>query len=199
MLGLLVFPSRLPSLMIPGLLIAVLLVLVARPLAVFVSLAGARWLNRNDKLFLSFTGLRGAVPIILAIIPLTADIPQAETIFNVVFFAVLVSVLVQGTLLGKVASWLHVTAPGSTSEEHTQQNTIELIIDSASPARGKQLVDLKMPRWALLLLVTREGESFVPQGSTTLLPGDRVLLVTRKEDLADLAQQLTGTHPAEVT
>jgi potassium/hydrogen antiporter len=195
-LGLLVFPSKLVPEALPSLALALVLVFIARPAAVFVALAFSRR-KTNEKHFIAWTGLRGAVPIILAMIPLTVEsTPKNEayfdTIFNVVFFAVIVSVMLQGTLIEIVATRLGVTAPGSVSKTHHNQNTIELELDDSSPAAGKQLVDLRLPRWALLLLVTRHGQSFVPQGSTVLMPGDRVILVTRKEDIADLARYIAG-------
>jgi cell volume regulation protein A len=97
-LGLLVFPSRLPDIAVRGLAVAAVLVVVARPLAVFVTLAGSRLLTR-EKLLVSWVGLRGAVPIVLATFPLVEGVPEAETLFDVVFFAVVVSVLVQGTTI----------------------------------------------------------------------------------------------------
>jgi potassium/hydrogen antiporter len=191
-LGLLAFPSRLVPLASSGLLLSAVLILIARPVAVFIGLASARWLGVREKLFVSWVGLRGAVPIILATFPLSAGIPQAETIFHIVFFAVLTSVLIQGTFIPVIADWLQVSAPGSTSAEHTGQNTVEVRITDFSPAVNRQVVDLQLPQWALLLLVTRGGESFVPQGSTVLQAGDLVVLATRKEDIDDLAALLAG-------
>ncbi len=191
-LGLQVFPRQLLPIAGPALLLSALLVFVARPLAVLISTAGAKWMTLNHRLFVSWTGLRGAVPIILATIPLTAGVPEANLIFNVVFFAVLTSILVQGTFIGQIAEWLNVTAPGSVSIPHNLQNTSEILLADSSPAVGKAVLDLNLPRWALLILVTREGTSFVPQGSTVLLEGDIVLLATRKEDLFDLMSEIGG-------
>lgn len=109
-LGLLVFPSRLVPVIGVGLLVALFLMFVARPVSVFLALAFAktRW---REKAMVSWVGLRGAVPIILATFPLLAGVPQADTIFNLVFFIVLTSVLLQGTTLPLVARWLDVDAP----------------------------------------------------------------------------------------
>ena len=109
-LGLLVFPSRLPAVFGIGLLSALWLMLVARPVSVFTSLMLSRF-GWRDKTFLSWAGLRGAVPIILATYPLLAGIPQAELFFDIVFFVVLTSVLLQGTSLPFVARWLRVDVP----------------------------------------------------------------------------------------
>lgn len=109
-LGLLVFPSRLPEVAGVSLLMTLVLILVARPVSVFVSLLFTR-LPVRDKAFVSWVGLRGAVPIVLATFPLLARLPKAGTIFDLVFFIVLVSVLVQGSTIPLVARWLGVTAP----------------------------------------------------------------------------------------
>ncbi len=115
-LGLLVFPSRLPAIAGVGLLITLFLILVARPVSVFAALLFAR-LRLREKAFISWAGLRGAVPIVLATFPLLARVPRADIIFDIVFFIVLVSVLVQGTTIPLAARWLRVTASAQASEE----------------------------------------------------------------------------------
>lgn len=109
-LGLQVFPSRIMPIVGIGLVLALFLILVARPVSVFLTLIGSRF-TTNEKLLISWAGLRGAVPIVLATFPLIAGVPQADMIFNLVFFIVLTSVLLQGTTLQLVARWLGFTAP----------------------------------------------------------------------------------------
>jgi cell volume regulation protein A len=109
-LGLLVFPSRLPAVAWVGLLMTLFLIVVARPVSVFVSLLFSH-MGVREKAFISWVGLRGAVPIVLATFPLLARLPRADVIFNIVFFIVLASVLVQGTTTPLVARWLGVAAP----------------------------------------------------------------------------------------
>lgn len=109
-LGLLVFPSSLPDVVAPGLAITVLLMFVARPLSVFLCLAPFRRFGPRDMIFISWAGLRGAVPIVLATFPIVAGVEAAETIFNIVFFVVLVSSAVQGPTLGWMAKRLGVNA-----------------------------------------------------------------------------------------
>lgn len=104
-LGLLVFPSQLPEIALPALCLVLVLMFVARPVSVFVSLANSKY-NKNEKAFISWVGLRGAVPIILATYPFVYELEQSQLIFNIVFFMVLVSVLVQGTTLGFAARHL---------------------------------------------------------------------------------------------
>jgi len=108
-LGLLVFPSQLPSVAVGAILLSLFLMLAARPVAVFLSLPSRRFAT-NEKLFISWVGLRGAIPIVLATFPLLAGVESAQKIFNVTFFVVLFSVLVQGTTLPLVARWLRVRA-----------------------------------------------------------------------------------------
>ena len=110
-LGLLVFPSQLPSVAIPALILACFLMFVARPLSVFVTLAKSRY-NRQEKMFISWVGLRGAVPIVLATYPYLEGLSSSSHIFNMVFFMVLVSVFVQGISLPFAASKLQIIDEG---------------------------------------------------------------------------------------
>jgi cell volume regulation protein A len=108
-LGLLVFPSQLPAVAIPGLIMTAALMLVARPISVFLSLAPFKRFDWRAKVFVSWAGLRGAVPIVLATFPIVAGAPSAQTIFNIVFFVVVASSLIQGPTLGPLAARLGVT------------------------------------------------------------------------------------------
>lgn len=193
-LGLLVFPSRLPSIFGAGLATAAFVVFVARPLAVLLALLPFRKIAFREKLFVGWVGLRGAVPIVLATIPLTAGVPQADRLFDVVFFVVLTSVLIQGTTIGRVAAWLQVIAPSrrGSGPRTAPANVLELDLTESSPASGRRVVDLNLPNSALLVLVTRDGRAFVPQGSTTLRPGDHIQLATRKFDIEDLRILIAG-------
>ena len=192
-LGLLVFPSRLGSVAVEGVVIAAVLVLVARPIATFVALPTRRFSVRA-KLLLSWVGLRGAVPIILATFALADGIDDAELIFDVVFFAVLVSVLVQGTTVAAAARVLGVSEPVSEHrpsplaydpvDDRSDMELHELTIVGDSPAVGAQLVDLGLPRGVLVLLVTRGEDHVLPEGGTRLEAGDRLLF---------LAPSMTGT------
>jgi cell volume regulation protein A len=184
-LGLLVFPSDLWQVAARALLVSAVLVFVARPIASFAVLAPTRF-GWRQTLMVSWVGLRGAVPIILATFPLVEGVAQAEIIFNVVFFAVLTSVLVQGTTIPPVARWLRVDAPlverRSPLLDHVESGDDtaglhELSIAAGAPAAGRQLVDLRLPRGALVVLVHRDDDFMVPQGSTVLEAGDVVLVV----------------------
>lgn len=199
-LGLLVFPARLPGVAARALLVAAVLVLVARPMAVFVALAPSR-LAKREKLLVSWVGLRGAVPIILATFPLVEGVPQAETLFDVVFFVVIISVLVQGTTIPLVARRLGVAAPlphrrpypiepVSTSAGDAEMH--EVIVGDDSPASGRQIVDLGLPKGTLLVLISRGDQFLVPQGATVLRPGDKALVLADAESLRGARGILQG-------
>jgi cell volume regulation protein A len=148
----------------------------------------------RDKAFVSWVGLRGAVPIVLATIPVTAGVPGSEAFFNIVFFVVVVSVILQGTTIPWVARLLKVSvAPEDDAEEaRVPQSTIELVLNGNSPVVGRLVVDLKLPSSALLLLLRRDGESCIPRGSTVLRDGDGILVATRKDDADDLRRMIEG-------
>ena len=199
-LGLLVFPSRLPSVMALGILVAAALVLVARPLAVFLTLVRSRFATR-EKLLISWVGLRGAVPIILATFPLVEGVPQADTIFNVVFFAVVVSVLVQGTTIPLVANRLGVASPLAPARQYPIEpvstragstSMHEVTVPAQSPAADRQIVELGLPSGVLLVLVSRDEQTFVPQGATVLRPGDRALVLADPQSLERTRQIIEG-------
>ena len=188
-LGLLVFPSDLIQVIVPGLLIAFFLILVARPVAVFITLLPWK-MPLNEKALVSWVGLRGAVPIILATYPLVAGVPDAALIFNIVFFIVLISALVHGTSIPTVARWLGLAAPLEEKRKlslefevdpNTPSELIELTIPPEAPAVGKQVVDLGLPEGALIILMQKESERFVPCGSTVIEAGDTLLLLTTED------------------
>lgn len=188
-LGLLVFPSRLVPVIGQGLLAAAWLLFVARPLSVFLCLWPTA-LRRNEKIFIAWVGLRGAVPIVLATFPLLAKTPHAELMFNMVFFVVLTSVLVQGTSLPFVARWLHLDAPRVPQHvfplEYNPVSGLkselkELTLPANSPAIGQSLVALRLPPEFLIVLIARGNEYLVPNGGTTLAAGDTLLVLADGE------------------
>lgn len=189
-LGLQVFPSRLPGVAESGLLVAAFLILVARPLAVFVSLVLSRF-SLREKLFVSWVGLRGAAPIVLATFPLLAGAEQADEIFHLVFFIVLTSVLIQGSLMIPLAKGLRVLCTDARQPKSPlafvmrdgvlMNDLIEVTIDPLSKAVGKQIVDLHLPKGTLIMLIGREDDLVVPRGSTIIEADDRVLLVAEAQ------------------
>jgi cell volume regulation protein A len=178
-LGLLVFPSQVIPVMGQGLLISAFLILVARPVGVFLSLLFFKS-RITTKLFVSWVGLRGAVPIIFATYPLIAGIEKAGLIFNLVFFISVSSVLLQGTTLGIAAKWLGV----SEDEKHEeglrkggQVKIKELFIMEDSKVINKKIVDLQFPLNSHIMTIKRDGQYLHPNGSTRLQQGDRLFIV----------------------
>jgi cell volume regulation protein A len=193
-LGLLVFPSRLVPVAGAGVLIALFLMLVARPISVFISLLWAD-MDLREKSMVAWVGLRGAVPIVLATFPMLAGLPRAQLLFDLVFFIVLTSVLLQGTSLPWVAHWLGVEAP-TPSQYHypleyvpdisMNSHLVEVPIPSSSPILGRSIVEIGLPKGALIVLIHREGDSIVPNGGTVLQPEDRLLVLADGESIAQV-------------
>jgi potassium/hydrogen antiporter len=173
MLGLLVFPSHFPDVAGRGLLIAAFLMGVARPLAVFVSLTPFR-VPLREQAMIAWVGLRGAVPIVLAIWPRTQGVAHSEEIFDVVFFVVVTSVALQGATLPYVARLLKVV---ETDEPPLAAPRV-VRIEVGPRVAGRMLADVGLPAGALVTLINRGEEVLVPQGSTTLAAGDVAHVLT---------------------
>ncbi len=197
-LGLLVFPSRLPDIAVPGLLVAVILMLVARPLGVFLSTLHTR-LSLREKTLVAWVGLRGAAPIVLATFPLLASIPGADALFNLVFFVVLTSVLIQGPSIPRIARVLHVDAPITTARSYPiEPNPVgqfrrqlrELTIPEASPVIGKRIVDLSLPPEFLVILIDRDDGFVIASGGTELFAGDKLLVISDEQAFGQVQKKV---------
>ncbi|MBN8633766.1 MAG: potassium/proton antiporter [Anaerolineae bacterium] len=200
-LGLLVFPSRLIATAGESLLIAIVLIVVARPLSIFVSLSLSRF-ELREKLLVAWVGLRGAAPIILATFPLLAGIERSDMIFNIVFFVVLLSVAVQGTTIVTVARWLKLEAaetkpPRAPLElvgaPSLKGDLTELVVFPDAPVIGRQIVNLALPEGILIVLVGRGDEFLVPNGSTILEANDRILVLADAAAVHALRQRLESS------
>lgn len=194
-LGLLVFPSQILPVVVPGLLISLFLIFIARPFAIFISLAFAKGLNVRKKLFLSWVGLRGAVPIVFATYPLLAGISSANTIFNLVFFISVSSILLQGTMLPVVAKWLHVSVPEKLKRkfpldiemnDNFKSELVELDIPKGSSAVGRSVLKLGLPAGAMIVLIHRDEKYITASGETEIMAGDHLLVMTDKESVAKI-------------
>ncbi len=184
-LGLLVTPSALLDHIGPALVIALVLMLVARPLAVWVSLLPFRFPKR-EQVYISWVGLRGAVPIILALFPLLAGVPDARLYFNVAFFVVLVSLLVQGWTVAPVAKWLGLQLPASEGALQRvnldvpgryEQEFVGYHVTADAAATGEAPTHLHLPDGARVLTVIRGDNNFAPEQVKALAPGDHVYLL----------------------
>ncbi|HMX95360.1 MAG TPA: potassium/proton antiporter, partial [Elusimicrobiota bacterium] len=187
-LGLLVFPSRLVSVAGTGLAVSFFLMFVARPISVFLSLSGSAVPTR-EKWLLSWVGLRGAVPIVMATFPLLAGVPKSDLFFNIVFFVVLTSALVQGTTIPWVARRLGLEAPPEDPRRVPLRlesalgggaRLEDFILPYNSPRVGQRLVALGLPKDSLIALIGRGDQFLVPDGGTVLEAGD-VLWVLANE------------------
>ncbi|MEX2478691.1 MAG: potassium/proton antiporter [Gracilimonas sp.] len=201
-LGLLVFPNQILDIWVEGLIIAVVLIILARPISVFISLMFSNQKARG-KLMISWTGLRGAVPIIMATFPLVAGIENAELIFSIVFFVVVTSVLIQGPTIPWIARKLHVDSPVISKTKFpvefepsvdTKSAMKELELEEGDPIIGKQVIDLKFPDNSLIVIINREGKFLVPRGTTEIKVGDKLLILAQKEDLLEIRKIIKGNH-----
>lgn len=182
LLGLLAFPSRLPSVAFVALAAALFLTFVARPLSVFLLMKpfGAR---RQQKLLVSFAGLRGAASIVFAIMATVSDVYVKEDIFHIVFFIVLLSIAFQGTLipwaakkLDMIDAKLDVRRTFTDYVDAVPVQFVELTVGPGHPWTGKRLSELELVRDLLIVLILRGGENLIPGGDTELLEGDRVVI-----------------------
>lgn len=203
-LGLLVFPSRLIDVVIPGLALTFVLMFVARPIAVWLSLRGRSWTGR-DRLLVSWVGLRGAVPIILATFPVAEGVERAGLIFNAVFFVVLLSVALQGTTLPQVARLLGVVSGSETDESGreeivgggaTGRSLHEVVVPEDSWVVDRQVVELDLPQGVWLVLITRDDEVMVPQGPTWIKAGDTVTVLANSIEVRQVEGILSTPSPS---
>jgi cell volume regulation protein A len=197
-LGLLVFPSHIIPIIWAGLLCSAFLMFAARPLSVFLSLLFER-IGWREKTLVSWVGLRGSVPIVLATFPLLAGLEDAEAIFNIVFFIVLTSALLQGWSIPVVARLLRLQTPLKPKrrypiefepQEGVDTELIEFIIPYSSAIAGKPIVELGLPRDSLIVLINRNESFLVPSGGTILEAGDVVQVLVNKNNLADVREIL---------
>lgn len=200
-LGLLVYPSQVVPVVGIGLLISGFLILVARPLSVFLCLAFFKMKNKC-RWFVSWVGLKGAVPIVFATYPLIANLEKSYMIFNIVFFISVSSVILQGTSLPLAGKWLRVVLPEKAKpktpldillNDDEKSEYMELEITHDSPAIGKKVFELHFPNTAIIALIRRNKKYLVPKGDTTLEAGDQLVILSEdKKGLHEASGCLTG-------
>ena len=209
-LGLLVFPSQFGAVAFEGTILALVVVLVARPIGTVLATAPFGFTAR-EQVVLGWAGLRGAVPVVLATFPVIAGVPRSEEFFNLVFFAVLLSTILQGSTFEALAQRLGVTTdepalPRPLAEASTIRRlgaeVLEYAVAEGDALVGVSVRDLGLPREAVVNVIVRRGEAIPPRGSTRVQAGDRLHVLYREEasrDLVDLAARWrvgpVGPHP----
>ena len=185
-LGLLVNPHELLDTAAVALLIGGFMIVVARPVSVFACLLPFRNLSVRARLFVSWVGLRGAVPIIFATYPVITNIADSHRLFNIVFFITLLSLIVQGMTISSVARWLKLDLPlrkegnefGVELPEEIDSQLHDITLTEAMLRNGNRLADMDIPRGSLVMLVKRGNEFLIPNGQMHLQAGDKLLFIT---------------------
>lgn len=196
-LGLLVFVKEVMVVAVPGLIVALILIFIARPLSVFLALAPFKT-GIKEKIFISWVGLRGAAPIVLVTFPLNSGIEYSHELFNVVFFVVIVSVLVQGTTIPAAAKLFKVDAPMDKKHSsllefepaHTNNKMTEYIVPENSVAVGKTLIQVGLPKKCLVAMIFREDEYIIPEGTTVIQPSDVLFVLMDKTFEAEIKKKI---------
>ncbi|MFC4409673.1 potassium/proton antiporter [Chungangia koreensis] len=204
LLGLLVFPGDLLSVAWKGILVAIVLMFIARPIAVFISTMLMKF-SVNDKIFISWAGLKGAVPIVLATYPMAAGIENGDLIFNTVFFIVLISALIQGSTLTWLAEKLNLT--GDDDNEYASIELIHLgsadpeimkvTMPKSSPVIGLTLNDIELPVDTLIIGITRDKSLITPTGSTMIERKDTLYVLCDKEKRREVKAILLGNEKSK--
>ena len=185
-LGLLVNPKEMLAIAPIALLIGLFMIIVARPISVFACLLPFRGISLQARTFVSWVGLRGAVPIIFATYPVVAEIPGADQIFNIVFFITLVSLVFQGMTIAKVARMLHLDLPeektgnefGIELPEEIDSQLMDQTLTAEMLENGNRLMDMNIPRGTLVMIIKRGDKFIVPNGQLELHVGDKLLYIS---------------------
>jgi cell volume regulation protein A len=205
LMGLLVFPRQFADVWLQGLLLFLVLTFVARPVAVFIGTIGMP-LGFPNKVFAAWAGLRGAVPIVLATYPAAAGLPIGNEVFNLVFFAVILSIIIQGSTLGLVSKWLGLSAPARPKAlfnlemiTMAKSDYDMVVVDLPGPkgAPGPRLRDLRLPEGAIITLITRGDEVVLPKGETQLQGWDQVTVLAHAPDEDKIRERLVELFSAE--
>lgn len=188
-LGLLVNPHEMLEVSVVALLIGIFMIVIGRPLSVFLCLLPfGKKITIKSRLFISWVGLRGAVPIIFATYPVVANVPGAHSIFNIVFFITIVSLIVQGTTVSWVARILGLSTPlektgndfGVELPEEIDSDLRDVTVTEEILKKGETLKDMNLPKGTLVMIVKRGDEYLIPNGTLKLHVGDKLLLISEK-------------------
>ncbi len=189
-LGLLVNPHEMLQVAAVALLIGAFMILVGRPLSVYLSLLPfGRSITPKSRMFISWVGLRGAAPIIFATYPVVADVPGANSIFNIVFFITILSLIIQGTTIARISRLLGLSLPqektgndfGVELPEELGSDLHEVTVSTDMLSRAQTLKDMQLPKGTLVMIVKRDDEYLIPNGSLKLHTNDKLLLISEKK------------------
>jgi len=205
-LGLLVFPNELftAANLLNGILISLILILIARPVAVYLSTIKMNY-NHRERIFLSWAGLKGAVPIVLATFPLLANVDGSHEIFNVVFFVVLISCLVQGSTITQLAEKLNLVGPKLSEPTHSLElislgkadaEMLEYRMEADAEIVGKSLLDIPFPPGSLVNAIIREDKLIPPTGNTVLEGGDFLYILAPRKHKKIIKELLSKKNEA---
>ncbi|KHF38384.1 potassium/proton antiporter [Halalkalibacter okhensis] len=208
-LGLLVFPAQLFQLdiVVKGFILSFTLILIARPIAVFLSTIGMKFAIK-EKLFLSWAGLRGAVPIVLATFPMISGLENSQLFFNVVFFVVLTSALAQGSTISFLAEKLSLTGMKKETPIHSLElvsigkanaEVIEVEINEDNPLIGQSLAEITFPKDVLVNAIIRNGNLITPYGESRICSGDILYILVSKQSKNELKQMLNESKISNPT
>lgn len=189
-LGLLVNPHEMLNIAVPALLIGIFMIVFARPLSVLICLLPFKKMNFSSRIFVSWVGLRGAVPIIFATYPVVANIPDSNQIFNIVFFITILSLVIQGTTISWMAKLLHLATSlektgndfGVEIPEEINTDLRDIILTEEMLAKGNRLMDMNLPKGTLVMLIKRGNEFMIPNGSLQLHAGDKLLIISENKE-----------------
>ena len=188
--GLLVNPHEMFDIAAVALLIGLFMIVIARPVSVFACLLPFRNISNKARLFVSWVGLRGAVPIIFATYPVIAGIEGSQQLFNIVFFITLLSLVVQGMSISSFARWLHLDLPeekegnefGVELPDEIDTKLEDMTLTTEMLAGGNRLKDMNIPKGSLVMLVKRGNEFIIPNGQVELHAGDKLLFISENKD-----------------
>lgn len=189
-LGLLVNPHEMLDIAAVALLIGLFMIVIARPVSAFACLLPFRNISNKARLFVSWVGLRGAVPIIFATYPVIAGIEGSQQLFNIVFFITLLSLVVQGMSISSFARWLHLDLPeekegnefGVELPDEIDTKLEDMTLTTEMLAGGNRLKDMNIPKGSLVMLVKRGNEFIIPNGQVELHAGDKLLFISENKD-----------------
>lgn len=191
MLGLLVNPHEMIDIAGVALLIGMFIIIIARPVSIFICLLPFRKIDIKSKLFVSWVGLRGAVPIIFATYPVIAGIEGSQQLFNIVFFITMLSLIIQGTTISKAAKLLKLDLPapkegndfGIELPDEVDSKLNDIVLTKEMLKESNRLKDMKIPQGTLVMLVKRNSEFIIPNGQMELKEGDKLLIISENKEM----------------